>query len=125
MNQDVKARWLHKLETEDIPQLTGYLGNAQGARCCLGVLCDIAVEDGIIDAPRVTHLRPGSETYIYGLDQLATLPHEVMEWAGLDSTNGGYSNNDPAKYGYDRALSDDNDSGMPFSEIAKIIREKF
>lgn len=120
MNPKVKEIWLDRLENGNIPQATGKLGDLEGGRCCLGVLCDIAVEEGIIQPPTVY------DDQLKYADELVILPRDVMEWAGLDYNNGGFSA-DPEKTPdfMDDALSYQNDQGKTFPEIAQIIRERF
>lgn len=93
MNPEVKAKWLERLRSGTIPQIAGRLGNTEGGRCCLGVLCDIAVEEGVI--PEAV-LDPVSGYYRYGNPNglplgvfdtngtsTATLPVGVQTWAGV------------------------------------------
>lgn len=120
MNPRVKELWLDKLENGDIPQTTGKLGDLEGGRCCLGVLCDIAVQEGVIQPPTVY-----DDRLRYG-DELAVLPSEVMEWAGIEHSNGGFASDPEGNPEYmDDALSFQNDRGKTFPEIAQIIREGF
>lgn len=51
MREDIKDLWVRELRFGNISQLRAKLGDHTGARCCLGVLCDIAVEHGIIPPP--------------------------------------------------------------------------
>lgn len=125
MNPEIKERWIAKLESGEITQLQGILGNVDGERCCLGVLCDLAVEDGIIDPPRVT-IR-GTLNYE---DNAAVLPESVAVWAGFSepdsyryNTNGGYDGSEDGIFS--NALSADNDNGVNFLGIAQKIRENF
>ena len=50
--------------------------------CCLGVLCELAVAEGIIPSPRQ------SERVYYYLDESEILPKPVADWAGLTTMNG-------------------------------------
>lgn len=121
MNPKVKEIWLDRLESGDNYQITSKLGNPDGGRCCLGVLCDIAVEEGVINPPDIV----GGEYLKYG-DQLAVLPQVVMDWAGLEYNNGGFATDPDKNPDYmDDALSYQNDIGKTFPEIAQIIRERF
>jgi hypothetical protein len=102
MNPDIKKRWIAKLESGELAQGTkalcqpgDVLGTGKDAYCCLGVLCEIAVEDGIIERReeriedgKVIDVRYGSnDEFLYGGDQSALLPRSVMEWAGIDTPN--------------------------------------
>lgn len=120
MNPRVKEIWIDRLENGNIPQTENKLGNLEGARCCLGVLCDIAVEEGVIQAPTV------SGDLLEYANEIAVLPHDVMDWAGIEHNNGGFAS-DPEKNSeyMDDALSYQNDMGSTFPQIAQIIRERF
>lgn len=50
-----------------------------------------------------------------------TMPNEIFEWAGLNSRDGLYKLPD----GYTTTLVCNNDSGVPFPELANIIQENF
>lgn len=120
MNPRIKEIWLDKLENGDIPQITGQLGNVEAGRCCLGVLCDIAVQEGVIDPPAAHGVK------LMYVDEVAILPTAVMEWAEIEHNNGGFATNPEENPEYmDDALSYQNDSGTTFPEIAQIIRERF
>lgn len=120
MNPEVKELWIDRLESGDIPQTTSKLGTEDGARCCLGVLCDIAVENNIIGPPIVNY---GVIAYVVGEGpdayfESGILPPPVMKWAGLDDPRGSFGDDT------DDILTFLNDSGSTFSEIAQVIREK-
>lgn len=122
MNPRVKELWLDRLENGDNYQITSKLGDTDGGRCCLGVLCDIAVEDGIIAPPTAPH---HGDFLMYD-NEMAILPPKVMEWAGIEHNNGGFASDPENNPEYmDDALSFQNDCGKTFPEIAQIIRERF
>lgn len=82
MNEDVKELWTEALRSGDYEQGKGSLTNIDGTGtkyfCCLGVLCAVAVANGLDllvyeDEDRVTY--NGASAY---------LPEAVMEWAGLE-----------------------------------------
>ena len=117
MNAAVKEKWLAALESGDYPQGKFALKEAQNgvvSYCCLGVLCEVAVAEGVISeaAPR-----EDSPTYIFN-GSTAYLPTKVMEWAGLTSHAGDLEEENVC-------LTRLNDNGVPFAEIAEVIREKF
>lgn len=116
MKADIKAEWRKRLIEDEIPQAVGVLGTTEGARCCLGVLCDIAVEHGVIAPPQ---LYQEGDILEYGYDT-GVLPSRVMEWAGLETPTGHYFED-----GRLSSLSGQNDNGVPFPEIAAIIGRKF
>jgi len=70
--------------------------------CCLGVLCEIAIKQGIIGS--YEERAPG-------------LPDKVRLWAGLDTDSGDFSDNRLA------AINDDA-TRNPFKKIANLIEKK-
>ena len=109
MNANAK-KWVQALRSGKYKQAHGTLGKEDGSRCCLGVLCDLAVEAGVI------------KTFnLYS----TCLPEEVTMWAGLSSDQGAYGRN--------LALWRDNDGGWVdgkvnspkrFKTIARIIESE-
>lgn len=96
MKQEIKDRWVARLRDPDSLQTKGALRRGDG-RCCLGILCDIAVEDGIIHTKAADFVDDNEETtWYYGEDiseeeyllSDATLPEAVREWAGFITANG-------------------------------------
>jgi hypothetical protein len=84
--------------------------------CCLGVLCELAVEAGVIAAP---FLLSESPSFVYGDEEQerAGLPRKVRKWSGINSSLGDYTTPD----GREAALAFDNDEGLTFDQIADII----
>lgn len=98
--------WVEALRSGKYQQAKNRLRVANGF-CCLGVACDIS---GLGEWS-------GSGFYLYEDDKL--LPIEVRNWLGLSGCMGGYGQGDKRAY-----LSDQNDEGMSFSEIADIIESE-
>lgn len=117
MNADIKREWMKRLRSGDISQLTDHLGDIEGGRCCLGVLCDIAVEKGIILEPT---LNEDAKHLTYAHCFVRCVPPVVSIWAemsdphGIGSYSSGQAN-----------LANDNDTGQTFLQIADIIEEYF
>jgi len=114
MKQEIMKRWVDRLRSGQVKQGRNSLRRGNGARCCLGVLCDIAVEDGVVewkydDEDTAWEVGAGNN--------YAVLPEEVVEWAGMASDgciampSGGAS------------LVSLNDGGMSFAEIADRIEK--
>ena len=126
MNPEIKAEWVRRLKSGDYKQtIEGYLKiekvPGQFEYCCLGVLCEIAQDNGILyqkDTPGVA----GNGIYsVFSFNEgVAYLPEAVRNWAGLHSTEGTYT----LKLEH-RSLIGDNDGGTSFTEIADIIEENF
>lgn len=122
MNQRIKEDWVALLRYGDLPQIRDTLTSSRG-NCCLGVLCELAYEEGIINRDDID---PRSTKYYSSLEadesfdgenwSITGLPLAVQKWADLD-----YSpwtkNND--------ALADINDQGATFKQIADIIERDF
>lgn len=127
MKADIKERWLERLESGEISQARGTLGRPIGSRCCLGVLCDIAVEDGIIPAPIISHTQSDAgkvvKIFAYGKEgATGNLPFEVIEWAGLAEEDPEYTGRD----GNSHSLAGLNDSAKyNFKKIAAVVRKHF
>lgn len=116
MKPEIKALWIKALTSGEYSQGRGYLKSA-GKYCCLGVLCELAFEAGIV---KDVHLltRPGIVDEVYYDGESALLPRSVMEWAGLQGANGRYAAGPGGNGG---TLVDLNDNGSTFSEIARVI----
>lgn len=144
MKTEIKERWIQKLESGQYDQTEGELRNGLGF-CCLGILCEVAVEDGIItraeDYGYNAPSRNDGEEYV----ENSVLPRVVAEWAGFG--DGIHGNNpvvpfpenpedscdscdcceDEEEYEpeiMDTELSELNDSHkLTFPQIAALIKE--
>jgi hypothetical protein len=119
MNPEIKAQWVEALRSGEYEQTNGYLRTDSGF-CCLGVLCDLAVKAGKVEATRRDY-----GTYQYGAEKAALgLPSEVFEWAGLPDGNPGvdYPGAQSKKLDGFAALADLNDvDELNFRQIADLI----
>ncbi len=96
---EVRAAWADRLEANPERQGKGHLAPTPDTRCCLGELCDMAVEAGVID----------------GYDALDGLPPSpVTQWSGLHLREGRYAGG--------RTLTNDNDTRHTWPQIAATIR---
>lgn len=141
-NQEVMREWVSRLRSGDYNQGSGKLsftdpreGNVR-KHCCLGVLSDMAAEQGVIPAPfttpeQVTALVDGTivvaqaSLYHYTGENgtNTTMPPEaVYEWAHLHPGNP-MEAVDPRSKLTGQRLAYLNDSGKSFSEIADLIEE--
>src|SRR5215469_11819332 len=91
MNKEIKSKWTAALRSGEYEQGIGSLclAGVNGSKkyCCLGVLCDLAVKDGVIPEPEHTEPNPGIGTYYHKYGEegaTALLPFEVTSWAGLN-----------------------------------------
>jgi hypothetical protein len=149
MNPEVKKRWLEALRSGEYAQTTGKLhrfaadvfepSEIPPGYCCLGVLCDLAAKDGLIETRTSKTWSDVEEFGIFEADEdysTATLPVVVQMWAGLDSGNPNVLVTKTAapdvlermnnKYpGTDTfSLAEINDTGASFQEVANIIEEQ-
>lgn len=104
--------------------------------CCLGVLCDLAVEAGVIPPPTMESGTDGDVVMAYldeegGRGNDSFLPEKVKEWAGLTWNNPtvDYQSEIPGEdrtYTRTAHLSDLNDEqNMSFAEIAELIKDNW
>lgn len=107
MKKEIKERWVAALRSGNFRQAQGYLSK-NGGYCCLGVLCELAAEDGVVEKGERDEFSTlyDEEGYV--------LPPAVIAWAGVED-----------EYGRDSlGLAEKNDHGTPFNEIADIIEKK-
>lgn len=116
MKPEIKTKWVAALRSGEYKQGTRQLSWGDGSFCCLGVLTDLAVKEGV------------GEWGEHGTDKDgefdpcdATLPPEVGEWAGVDG--------DPAVVGTQInrpiqlwRLNDHHNRS--FTELADLIEEQ-
>lgn len=122
MNAEIKRRWVDALRSTDYRQGEQYLHREQqdGPRyCCLGVLCDLAVQAGIIPKPIKSDDLFGYGDFD-GSHIFTILPNKVVIWAELRSPNPQVTTVARSL----RPLADLNDGGATFLEIADIIEEQ-
>lgn len=132
--EEVRAQWIRALESGDYPQGKHAL-RLGGQYCCLGVLCDLAVQAGLgrWEAAETDILRDGEVMLefvgVNGKTAAIQLPQSVQEWAGLADNMGnftevvGYQYPDGTRVHLE-TLMGANDKAVPFSEIATLIRSR-
>lgn len=110
MKPEIKARWMEKLRSGEIPQITKRLRD-NGGCCGVGVLCEVAVEDGVIEHNSSSlGYRVQRDGYSFNIG----LPVAVAQWAGLDE--------EALAFVYSNVV-EMNDDGEPFAGIAQWIEE--
>ena len=143
MNTEIKQKWVNALRSGKYEQGEGKLYSGQGY-CCLGVLCDlyskennlkwefrgddvIKTEDEIVSSQLLNH------DYFYFDDESEFLPESVKEWAELSVKNPQvrvefedveFENEEDARFYFDE-ISNLNDSGYSFTQLAEIIEDQF
>jgi hypothetical protein len=117
MNLEVKTKWVEALRSGEYKQTQKRLRDKVGY-CCLGVLCDLhSKETG----------QEWENECIY-LGHAEILPDEVVAWAGFNKVNlyssFGITPNGQGVQCDGMPLSQLNDEGQTFEQIAKVIEEK-
>ena len=114
MKPEIKKKWLKALTGGEYEQAKGRLRRGD-AFCCLGVLCDLYVKEGMGRWKReILH-----SDYI--------LPGDVVTWAGLQDCDPDLKELLPSKKNAGEeagTLAGMNDEGYSFKEIAKVIRKQ-
>lgn len=119
MNPQYKAEWIKRLRSGEIEQRVGILGSANGKRCCLGVLSDIAVERGVCKTNKVHFI------VTYDREDLL-LPESVMNTADVEDNTvtinlGLTGRQRDTGFPLTVNLASLNDSGFTFNQIADVI----
>jgi len=121
MNDEIKQQWLSALRSGDYKQAQKALHPVGGGHCCLGVLCDLWLNERGETWQVEGYDYLSDETY--QLDEAHCegapdlLPLKVQKWAGL-------ANDNPAVLvGKDewKDLAYLNDHGWTFEQIADVI----
>ena len=116
MRYEVAKQWVNALRSGKFTQGKGALADhAREKYCCLGVLCEIAIQNGI----KVKRLRAETLDETSYDDCAAFPPPPIMAWAGLRTENVQLRG---APYD---SLIGMNDGGGSFEEIADLIEEKW
>lgn len=114
--KEVRNEWSSRLRSGKWKQTRHMLNRYNEGYCCLGVLCEFALEEGIITKP------DQKGTYIPYRDDIrswdVSLPPAVQKWAGLCGNNGEFLDINTKK---PNSLALMNDDWAPFSKIADII----
>lgn len=110
MKKPIMKQWVMALRSGEVKQTDGFLENEQG-NCCLGVLCNLALVNGVCDYDYSS----------FGLfdDNSGRLPDSVKEWSGMDNESGFITS-------LNRSLLEFNDiNRLNFREIADIIEKYY
>ncbi len=122
MKAEIKNKWLKALRSGDFKQAVGELHNLDtGGYCCLGVLCDIAKQEGVVIERKNAHSSryiPADGNDYFGSDAL--LPQAVQKWAGFEVSSPSFADGDDVHF-----LSGMNDGGASFAQIADAIETNF
>lgn len=149
LKPEVKQRWIEALRSDEYAQGYGALRAGENCFCCLGVLCDIASKDGVgtWGGKLSTIVLPDVEFLSGSSHEVSYLPAGVVEWAfeipvdEVDPEDRRWERmqclrdpnvvvavdgdeEDPESEMGATGLSDLNDGGSTFVEIAKLIEEQ-
>jgi len=115
MDSNVKSLWLEALRSGKYEQGVHTL-NSHGKFCCLGVLCEIAIDSGVVD-------KQETDSYVIYDGYAINLPSaSVIVWADLP---GKVPDPEVTVDGNLINLTTINDSGdYNFNQIADIIEEQ-
>ncbi len=132
MNKEIKEKWINALLSGEYKQCRGKLikvENNKRSFCCLGVLTDLAIKEGVISDEWKFNNNPKSLSYgeyVIGQEENSVLIKEVMEWAGLSDFDGTYFGTyDNGVFKPPQTLAVKNDTGASFKQIANIIKKEF
>lgn len=137
MRDDIKAKWVAALRSGDYEQGRNYL-QSEGKFCCLGVLCEVAVAEGLdlrpidtiatkvvdgrmIEQPAIAYVASSGDE-----DRFAFPPREVYEWADIDFNAELHASPTVISSNYEIELAELNDSGKhTFADIADLIEAQY
>ena len=115
MKKEIAEKWVAALRSGAYSQVTGALTYGGNGYCCLGVLCQMAANEGATHRFESEH----GGVYTYGSSRdnadTAYLPMDVRKWSGV-GTHRGYVSS------IDCSLATLNDNGKTFAEIADVIQ---
>lgn len=143
MNPEKKQLILEALRSGEYQQTKGRLhrvsSEGQHSYCCLGVICEVAIADGLSLGSRPSDDLGVIEYFWNGESDRSVLPLPVVRWLNASSDNPVVNvsrelvrqyNEDPSpeeerpdsRVPY--SLADLNDAGVPFEVIADLIEEQ-
>lgn len=113
MLNDNAKKWVEALRSGRFQQAKNRLATKDGF-CCLGVACEVAIENGV----KLNKTVVSTGRILYDYNEML-LPDSVREWLDLSTCGSDYK-----AVGINKQLSADNDSGKTFTEIADIIESE-
>lgn len=123
MDKGIADAWIEKLSGGSIKQgrhsLCIYKQDRGYEICCLGVLCELAIENGLNIDINEQQVHEGiiSERFYNG--EAKFLPESVMKWAGMKTAFGRFGKET------DETLDYLNDQSFDFDAVIKVIKEKW
>src|SRR5687767_2980139 len=115
MKKHIMEKWVAALRSGEFKQTRGTLEDSKG-NCCLGILCNLALVEGVCD------YYPENSIRVARFDgSCDILPFSVMKWAGMKSEDGCFGNKETGV----AYLTEINDDGASFDKIADIIEKNW
>ena len=109
-SKEVRKLWVEALRSGEYKQ-GKYNLHKKDEFCCLGVLCELAVKEG------VTNVTKSGVDFLYEGHSIS-LPNSVVSWSGLRDRCGQFGKTSLM------ALNDYMEKGRSFSEIADVIESE-
>lgn len=124
MDPDVKAKWVEALRSGEYKQGKGVL-EQEGKFCCLGVLCDLAVKNGVqVEVGTKLSAMEQARTTYDGAGDMP--PKSVVDWAFPGNDWDNWSKDNVWNVTPDHHLPTLNDAkGWSFEDIARLVEQKF
>lgn len=121
----IKALWTERLRSGEYRQIHRRLSDTSNGRCCLGVLCDLAVEAGVVRREVAPGDHVGRVIYVAVDNENDTgeglLPMAVADWAGLSSRDPVVIPTPSGSMAYRTASELNDEKHVPFHGIADAI----
>lgn len=120
MKPRIAEQWVAALRSGDYEQGTHCLRDKENRFCCLGVLSEMYRKEHP-EAHWVEREENNRTIMFNDGEEVATgvLTYKVMDWAGINSVGGEIVDTHRTLY-----LTEVNDDGTPFGDIAKLIEEQ-
>ena len=128
-NKENVKKWVDALRSGKYSQTAGRLGDKLGF-CCLGVACEVAMENGLPLKKELLNDEHGSIEYSQNAGEL---PDEVCEWLGFydegDSENSASHDSDPKlptpEHPLHSCVSWNDEENANFAKIADLIEKEY
>lgn len=120
MKPEIKQLWIEALESGKYQQGKGQLRNANGEYCCLGVLCELAAKEGVIEEGKTKFNSLDIEGYTTYYDGTwHTISDKVRQWSGFGlDVEENYSLSGDVNH----VIGMNDDEGASFADIAEWLR---
>ncbi len=131
MHVGIKEEWVAALRDPNAKQIQNYLKTSEG-NCCLGIACEVAIKNKVIPDATLAGFARCSESNVYTYEgRESYLPRKVSNWMGFmediqqPSFHIKYKNVVGERKTESFHLTDLNDHGFTFAQIADLIEYMF